>query len=114
MLSWDRGPWNVAGTIRYVSGMKDIESDQQTDCLTSSSFGIDGFCSVSSFTTLDLSAAYKGFKNWEIYGSIINVFNRIAPFDYSAGYGIYNYNFNYALSGATGTVFNLGVRYTFQ
>ena len=114
VLSWDRGPWNVAGTIRYISGMKDIESDQQPDCLTGSSFGVEGFCHVASFTTLDLSASYKGFKNWEIFGSVINVFNRIAPFDYSAGYGIYNYNFNYALSGATGTMFNLGVRYTFQ
>ena len=30
-----------------------------------------------------------------------------------AGYGIYNYNFNYALPGATGTMFNVGARYTF-
>lgn len=114
VLSWDRGPWNVTGTIRYIGPMDDIESKEQPDCLTSSALGVEGFCTVASFTTLDLSAAYKGFKNWEIYGSIINVFNRIAPFDYSAGYGIYNYNFNYALSGATGTMFNLGARYTFQ
>lgn len=114
VLSWDRGPWNVAGTIRYISGMDDIESDENPACLTNSALGVEGFCTVSSFTTLDLSASYKGFKNWEIFGSIINVFNRIAPFDYSAGYGIYNYNFNYALSGATGTVFNAGVRYTFN
>jgi len=114
VLSWERGPWNVAGTIRYIGPMDDIESKEQPDCLTSSALGVDGFCTVASFTTLDLSASYKGFKNWEIFGSIINVFNRIAPFDYSAGYGIYNYNFNYALAGATGTMFNIGARYTFN
>ena len=57
---------------------------------------------------------YKGFKNWEIFGSIINVFNRMAPFDREAGYGNYNYNFNYHNSGAIGTQFNAGVRYTFN
>ena len=114
VLGWDRGPWNVTGTVRYIGPIDDIESEEQPDCLTSSALGVEGFCTVSSFTTLDLSASYKGFKNWEIYGSVINVFNRIAPFDYTAGYGLYNYNFNYALSGATGTMFNLGVRYTFN
>jgi iron complex outermembrane receptor protein len=113
-LSWERGPWNVAGTIRYVGPMDDIESDENPTCLTNSALGVEGFCTVASFTTLDLAASYKGFKNWEIFGSVIHVFNRIAPFDYSAGYGIYNYNFNYALAGATGTMFNLGVRYTFN
>ncbi len=113
VLAWERGPWNVAGTVRYVGPMDDIESVEQPDCLTSSALGVEGFCTVASFTTLDLSASYKGFKNWEIFGSVLNVFNRIAPFDYTAGYGIYNYNFNYALPGATGTVFNLGARYTF-
>ena len=67
----------------------------------------------ASFTTLDLSASYTGFKNWKIFGSVINVFNRIAPFDPQAGYGLYNYNYNYANSGATGTQFNLGASYTF-
>ncbi|MCC6195967.1 MAG: TonB-dependent receptor [Burkholderiales bacterium] len=113
-LTWERGPWNVTGTVRYIAGMDDIESDEQPDCLTNSSLGVEGFCTVSSFTTLDLSASYRGFKNWEIFGSIINVFNRQAPFDYTAGYGLFNYNFNYAFSGVAGTQFNLGVRYTFN
>ncbi len=71
-------------------------------------------CSVDSFTTFDLSASYKGFKNWEIFGSVLNVFNEKAPFAPAAAYGLVNYNYNYALSGALGTQFNLGVRYTFK
>jgi iron complex outermembrane receptor protein len=112
-LTWERGPWNVTGTVRYVGGMDDIESKEQPDCLTNSALGVEGFCTVASFTTFDLAASYKGFKNWEIFGSVINVFNRKAPFDYTAGYGLFNYNFNYAFSGVTGTQFNLGARYTF-
>ena len=57
---------------------------------------------------------YAGFRDWQVFGSIINVFNRLAPFNPAAAYGNINYNFNYAYSGATGTQFNLGMRYTFR
>jgi hypothetical protein len=30
------------------------------------------------------------------------------------GYGFYNYNLNYAQSGATGTLFNLGAKYVWN
>jgi iron complex outermembrane receptor protein len=65
-------------------------------------------------TALDLSASYSSFRNWQIFGSIINVFHRIAPFNPVAGFQWVNYNDNYAFSGATGTQFNPGVRYTFR
>ncbi len=117
ILGWSQGPWNVTGTVRYVGPIPDLESKGQTDqdgdnpCLHIDLTGPS--CKTPSFTTLDLAASYTGFKNWKIYGSIINVFNRLAPFDPQAGYGLYNYNFNYAQSGATGTIFNLGAKYTF-
>ncbi|MBK9117305.1 MAG: TonB-dependent receptor [Betaproteobacteria bacterium] len=114
IVGWQRGPWNVAGTIRYVSDYTSTPyqgvpiPDGCLSILDSPS------CHVSSFTTLDLSASYTGFKSWQIFGSIINVFNRMPPFNPAAGYGSINYNYNYAFSGATGTQFNVGVRYTFQ
>ena len=115
IIGWNRGPWTATGTVRYISdyqsvsyrGAKEIEDG----CISS----LDGpDCHVASFTTLDLSAQYTGFKNWQIFGSIINVFNRIAPFNPAAAYGQVNFNYNYAFSGATGTQFNLGARYTFH
>jgi iron complex outermembrane receptor protein len=109
-LAWEMGQWNVTGIVRYIGPMDTIEAKELPDCLQPDFNN----CTVASFTTLDLSASYKGFKNWEIFGSVINVFNRIAPFDVQAAYGGYNYNFNYANTGATGTQFNVGVRYTFQ
>jgi iron complex outermembrane receptor protein len=114
ILGWQRGPWNVTGTVRYVSGYTEIpyrDAPIPEACLSALS---GASCHVASFTTLDLSAAYAGFRSWQIFGSIINVFNRIAPFNPSAAYGGINYSYNYAASGGTGTQFNLGARYTFQ
>lgn len=116
IVGWSRGPWNVTGTLRYVSDYQSIYyrgANEEPDggCVSQ----LDGpDCHVSSFTTLDLSAQYSGFKNWQIFGSIINVFNRIAPFNPAITGNSVNYNYNYAFSGATGTQFNLGVRYTFE
>ncbi len=114
IVGWQRGPWSATGTVRYVSDYTSIPyqgvptPDSCLSALDSES------CHVASFTTLDLSASYSGFKNWQIVGSVINVFNRIAPFNPAAAYGNINYNYNYAFSGATGTQFNVGARYTFQ
>ena len=109
VVGWDRGPWNLTGTVKYVGPMDNIEFKGSPDCLV-----IATACTVASFTTLDLSASYKGFKNWEIYGSVLNVFNRLAPYDPQAGYNAYNYNYNYALQGAIGAFYTIGARYTFK
>jgi iron complex outermembrane receptor protein len=124
ILGWTRGPWSVTGTVRFVSGYDELPwsnegAQMPDDCLWHLSPAPGGTneqtsCSVDSFTTLDLAASYKGFKNWEIFGSIINVFNEKAPFAPAAAYGLVNANYNYAYSGITGTQFNLGVRYTFN
>jgi iron complex outermembrane receptor protein len=114
ILGYDYGPLNVTGTVRYVSDYQAINyegSYEESGCISPLE---EPTCHVSSFTTLDLAASYKGFKNWEIYGSVINVFNRKAPFNSAAAYYNVNYNYNYAASGATGTTFNLGARYTFK
>jgi outer membrane receptor protein involved in Fe transport len=97
------------GALCQRDGQHRVE--QQPDCLT---FADNGYCTVASFTTLDLSASYKGFKNWEIFGSVINVFNQMAPFDRQAGYGSYNFNYNYAFSGAWVHSSTWAARYTFQ
>jgi iron complex outermembrane receptor protein len=115
IVGWRRGPWDGTGTVRYVS---DYDSVYYRGYKEDTGFCISGLdgpnCHVSSFTTLDLSGQYSGFRNWQIFGSVINVFNRIAPFNPAAAFGFVNYNYNYAFSGATGTQFNLGARYTFQ
>ncbi len=115
IVGWQRGPWAMTGTLRYVSDYESVYyrgyREETGNCISP----LDGpDCHVSSFTTLDLAAQYTGFRNWQVFGSIINVFNRIAPFNPAIAGNSVNYNYNYAFSGATGTQFNLGVRYTFR
>jgi len=114
ILPWDFGAWNLTGTVRYISDYESTtwQGAKETDGCLSQFDAAD--CHVSSFTTLDLAGRYTGFKDWEIWGSVINVFNRRAPFNPAAAYGNINYNYNYASSGATGTVFNMGFKYTFK
>lgn len=115
IVGWQRGPWAATGTLRYVSAYESVYyrgfREETGQCISE----LDGSsCHVASFTTLDLSAQYSGFKDWQIFGSVINVFNRIAPFNPAAAFGFVNYNYNYAFAGATGTQFNLGLRYSFR
>ena len=101
ILGWQRGPWNVTGTVRFVSGYDELPwsnegASMPADCLwglqpAPGTTNEQTSCSVDSFTTLDLAASYKGFKNWEIFGSVINVFNTKAPFAPAAAYGLVNY-----------------------
>jgi iron complex outermembrane receptor protein len=102
IVGWNRGPWSVTGTLRYVSDYQSVAVPRRASKSPSGrcSAPLDGpECHVSSFTTLDLSAQYSGFKNWQIFGSIINVFNRIAPFNPAVAGNSVNYNYNYAFSG---------------
>lgn len=116
IVGWNRGAWSAAATVRYVGDYQSVyyrgANEEPGGACASPLDGRD--CYVSSFTTLDLSARYSGFENWQVFGSIINVFDRIAPFNPAIAGNSVNYNYNYALSGATGTQFNLGVRYTFR
>ena len=116
VVGWSRGPLTITGTVRYVSDYEAIEYQGYASVGGRQCIGpLDTpGCHVTSFTTLDLSAQFGGFRNWQIFGSIINVFNRMAPFAPGAVGGGVNYNYNWAFSGATGTQLNLGVRYTFQ
>jgi iron complex outermembrane receptor protein len=68
-------------------------------------------CELPSFVTWDLTARWKPAEKWEIFGSIQNLFDKIAPLDPTT-YGATSYNpLDY--EGARGRLFSLGARYTF-
>jgi len=69
-----------------------------------------GNCRLASFTTVDLSARYNVSRNLQIYGSIQNLFDKIAPLD-PLTYGGMSYNPMDA-SGAIGRYFKVGLRYS--
>lgn len=117
-LTWDRGPLSLTGTVNYVSGLKDVEfQGDPNGCLIAYADGSDApspGCKTPSFTTFDLTGKYQITKALQIYGGITNVFDRVAPYDLSAFYGITHYNANYNQAGGIGRTYNVGVKYQFD
>jgi iron complex outermembrane receptor protein len=117
-LTWDRGPLSLTGTANYVSGTKNVEfQGDPNGCLLTFSDGSNApsaDCSAGSFTTFDLTGKYSVGKNLQIYGAITNLFDRVAPYDLSAFYGITHYNASYNQAGGIGRTYNVGVRYQFN
>jgi iron complex outermembrane receptor protein len=68
-------------------------------------------CRIASFHTVDLSARWQATDAMQIFGSVENAFDRIAPLDPHT-YGAVNYN-PLDASGAVGRYFTLGMRYSF-
>ncbi len=113
--TWERGPIALTGTVNYVSGMKNVEFEG-SGCLLTFADGTDApsaGCKTASFTTFDIYGKYQVTKNLSVYGSVNNLFDRVAPYDLSAFYGITHYNASYNQAGGLGRVFNLGARYQF-
>jgi len=115
-LTLDRGPLSVTGIANYVSGLKNVEfQDDPAGCLLTFADGTDApaGCKGASFTTFDLTAKYDVTKNFQVYGSVLNLFDRVAPYDKSAFYGTTHYNATYNQIGALGRTYNVGLKYTF-
>ncbi len=112
VAGWDWNALNITATANYRSDMKNIlfEGD-----LCASKFsngqGAPSGCRLASFTAVDLSARYNFSKNLQVFGSINNVFDKIAPLD-PLTYGGMSYNPMDA-SGAIGRYFKVGMRYSY-
>lgn len=114
ITSWDKGDWNVSGTINYRSDMKNIRYEG-ANCATLMADGSkspNGACRLASFTTLDLSTRYNYSKQLQLFASINNVLDKIAPLD-PLTYGGMSFNPMDA-SGATGRYFKVGAQYKFN
>ncbi|EHR72323.1 outer membrane cobalamin receptor protein [Burkholderiales bacterium JOSHI_001] len=111
--TWDTGAWRLGTNVNFRGGMKYVFEKSDTDCMQTLANG-DPFpsgCRLASFTTVDVSAAYKLGKNTEVFGSIANVFNRVPPPDFET-YGAIGYNpLDY--SGAIGRFFRIGLKHSF-
>ena len=111
--SWDIGNWNLSGVVNYRSDMKNVlfAGDLCASHLASGADAPNG-CKLASFTTLDLSTRWNVSKHVQLYASINNVTDKVAPLD-PLTYGGMSYNPMDA-SGAIGRYFKLGASYTFN
>lgn len=112
---WEMGPWRLGISGNYRGPLKAIAfRGDSAGCLVTYPNGNDApsGCKLASFTTWDFGARYRLSDKTELYGSIQNVFDKVAPWDPTT-YGAVGYNpLDYA--GALGRYFKIGLRHKFN
>ena len=112
--SWDRGDWRVSLNANYRGPIDNVLfKDDPDGCASQYADGRPAprNCELASFTTFDLVVRWKPQPQWEVFGTVENLFDKIAPLD-PLTYGAQAYNpLDYA--GAVGRTLSLGARYTF-
>ena len=102
----------VTAVGNFRAAIQNRETKNAPDCETVLGAGdLPANCRVGSFTTVDLTASWKATRNWEIFGSIQNIADRVPPYD-PTSYGAVNYN-PLDFQGAVGRTFLAGARYKF-
>jgi iron complex outermembrane receptor protein len=113
-VGWDRNDWRVSLNANFRGKLENRLAKGDPDCASHYADGRDApaDCELASFTTFDLVARWKPAPSWEVFGSIQNLFDKVAPLD-ALTYGAQAYNpLDY--EGARGRYYTLGARYTFQ
>ncbi len=112
--TWDIGAFSVSSVVNWRDSIRNVSEEADTDCANHFADGTDApnNCELKSFYTIDLSARWKPTDAWEIFGSVANVTDRIAPLD-PLTYGAINYN-PLDFSGAIGRYYTIGAKYTFN
>jgi iron complex outermembrane receptor protein len=112
--TWELNTVRVAAMANYRGSIADTAfKNDPAGCAMTFADGTDApaNCRLASFTTIDLTARWQATPKLEVFGSIQNVFNRVAPLD-PLTYGAVSYNpLDY--SGAMGRYFSAGVKYKF-
>ncbi len=114
-LTWDVSDWRWAALFNYRGYIKNVAFyGGDAACANSFADGTDAppGCKLNSFYTVDLSFRWRAHKSMEIFGSIQNLFDKVAPLD-PLTYGAISYN-PLDISGAVGRFYNLGLRYQFN
>jgi len=111
--TWELAQWRLGANVNYRGSLSNKTEQSDTSCAQQTLAGADfpEGCKVKSFTTMDVSGAWKFGKNSEIFASIQNVFDSKPPVDFLT-YGAIGYNpLDY--SGAIGRFFRVGVKHQF-
>jgi iron complex outermembrane recepter protein len=112
--TWDVGSWSVTGIVNYRGNLANVLfNGDPAGCNTVLANGTDApsGCQIDSFTSVDLNVRYNVTPKTQIFGTVRNLFDRVAPFDPTT-YGAVSYNpLDY--SGAVGRYFSVGLRHQF-
>jgi iron complex outermembrane receptor protein len=112
-FGWERNDWRVSLNIQLPrqAGKQAVPGRSRLRQPLRRRPRCTEWLRTSSFTTFDLVARWKPAPRWEVFGSVQNVFDKVAPLD-PLTYGAQAYNpLDY--EGARGRYYELGARYTF-
>jgi iron complex outermembrane receptor protein len=111
--TWDMEDWSLSGVINFRDAFDNVFFAGDF-CASTFADGSDApqDCEIASFWSLDFSGRYRPTTAPEIFGSVQNLFDRIAPLDPTT-YGTVNYQ-PQDYSGAIGRYFTLGLSYSFK
>lgn len=112
--TWEMAAWRVSANVNYRAPIDNtFFKDDPDGCATHFANGADAptGCKLASFTSVDLVLRWKAMPRLEVFGTVQNLFDKVAPLD-PLTYGATSYNpLDY--SGAVGRFFTLGARYAF-
>ena len=111
--TWDVGKFSVSSVVNFIGGFDNVPFEG-APCANTFEDGTPAprGCRIPSFYTVDLSGRWKATDSFEIFASVLNATDRIAPLD-PLTYGAVNYN-PLHFSGAIGRYFTLGARFNFN
>ncbi|MHC9085727.1 TonB-dependent receptor [Luteimonas sp. RIT-PG2_3] len=112
--TWEMDRFSLSGLVNWRDSMRNVSAAAETECANGFANGDDApsGCELASFYTIDLSGRWEATEHWEIFGSVANVTDRIAPLD-PLTYGAINYN-PLDFSGAIGRYYTLGAKFKFN
>jgi iron complex outermembrane receptor protein len=113
-LNWDYRAFGASALFNWRSSMSNYADTSGGECLYTFADGSDApaGCKIPAFWTVDLNGRWDINKQFQLYGSIANVTDKVAPLDPTT-YGAINYN-PMDVSGALGRYYRIGVKYTFR
>ncbi|GAA0736868.1 TonB-dependent receptor [Sphingomonas sp. ABOLD] len=105
--------YTVSGTVNYTSGY-DLSAMDQDNAYSDCGLKPDWFggCRVKSYITFDLNAAVNVNDRLTVYGTVLNLFDRLPGVD-PVTYGAYLYNPVQAGNGVYGRMFRAGAKFSF-
>ncbi|WP_027079069.1 TonB-dependent receptor [Luteimonas mephitis] len=113
--TWEMSNWSVSAVANYRGSFDNVLPESgSSGCAATFANDDDapGGCEIPSFYSIDLSGSWKPTEAIEVFGSVQNLTDRIAPLDPTT-YGALNYN-PLDVAGAIGRYYTVGIRYSFQ
>jgi len=109
----DRDALSVGLVMNYRGEMDNIDERASEGCSNSLADNSDApnGCKIKAFYSFDLTGRWRPTEGLEVFGTVENLFDKIAPLDPHT-YGGINYN-PLDATGAIGRYFTLGLRYDF-